>query len=349
MTGSHESRPVRSSVADSFASPTRRLRTARHEPRTRLSHTYPHYYDTARRYDRPRSHARALRSLLHDDAGRHGRSRHQDRATGQRRRHARAGVRRLSTAKARTSSASTATRRASRSTSSSRTGARVLDRLIWPGPTCSSKTSDRARCRSSASTTRRSPHAIRAWSTARSPDSVRPGRDSSEAGYDAVMQAEGGLMSITGVGRWSAVSARRGDRRHRVRHVRRAGRHGGAPRARADRPRTGGRHRDARFGGRAAHAIRPASTSRPTLRRARLGNRHPTIVPYETFPAADGDFVLAVGNDDQWRRFCEVAGIRADDERFATNRLRVVNYAELKPLLDARLASRAARLLDRRG
>ncbi len=40
----------------------------------------------------------------------------------------------------------------------------------------------------------------------------------------------------------------------------------------------------------------------------RMGNRHPTIVPYETFAASDGDFVLAVGNDDQWRRFCEVAG-----------------------------------------
>ena len=42
----------------------------------------------------------------------------------------------------------------------------------------------------------------------------------------------------------------------------------------------------------------------------RLGNRHPTIVPYETFTASDGEFVLAVGNDDQWRRFCAVAGVR---------------------------------------
>ena len=38
---------------------------------------------------------------------------------------------------------------------------------------------------------------------------------------------------------------------------------------------------------------------------ARIGNRHPTIVPYETFSASDGDFVLAVGNDEQWRRFCD--------------------------------------------
>jgi formyl-CoA transferase/CoA:oxalate CoA-transferase len=72
----------------------------------------------------------------------------------------------------------------------------------------------------------------------------------------------------------------------------------------------------------------------------RLANRHPTIVPYETFSAEDGDFVLAVGNDDQWRRFCTVADL-PEDPRFATNRLRVSAYAELKPLLDARLRTRA--------
>jgi crotonobetainyl-CoA:carnitine CoA-transferase CaiB-like acyl-CoA transferase len=67
-----------------------------------------------------------------------------------------------------------------------------------------------------------------------------------------------------------------------------------------------------------------------------MGNRHPTIVPYETFPTADGEFVLAVGNDDQWRRFCIVAGLEPQ-ERFATNRLRVENYEQLKPILDGRL------------
>ncbi len=40
----------------------------------------------------------------------------------------------------------------------------------------------------------------------------------------------------------------------------------------------------------------------------RMGNRHPTIVPYETFAASDGDFVVAVGNDEQWRRFCKSWG-----------------------------------------
>src|SRR5260370_807 len=66
---------------------------------------------------------------------------------------------------------------------------------------------------------------------------------------------------------------------------------------------------------------------------SRMGNRHPTIVPYETFRAADGDFVLAIGNDDQWRRFCGVAALE-DDGRFATNRARVARYDELKPILE---------------
>jgi crotonobetainyl-CoA:carnitine CoA-transferase CaiB-like acyl-CoA transferase len=68
----------------------------------------------------------------------------------------------------------------------------------------------------------------------------------------------------------------------------------------------------------------------------RIGNRHPTIVPYETFAASDGDFVLAVGNDEQWRRFCAVAGMD-QDERFATNQSRVTRYDELKPILAERL------------
>ena len=74
----------------------------------------------------------------------------------------------------------------------------------------------------------------------------------------------------------------------------------------------------------------------------RMGNRHPTIVPYETFPARDGDFVVAVGNDEQWIRFCGAIGAPelAGDVRFATNRDRVGNYEALRPLLVARLQSR---------
>ncbi|MDF0733570.1 CaiB/BaiF CoA-transferase family protein [Pseudomonas entomophila] len=67
----------------------------------------------------------------------------------------------------------------------------------------------------------------------------------------------------------------------------------------------------------------------------RLGNAHPNIVPYQDFPTADGDFILTVGNDGQFRKFAEVAGQPqwADDPRFATNKLRVANRAELIPLI----------------
>ncbi|MCO8165680.1 CoA transferase [Pseudomonas sp. 21LCFQ010] len=67
----------------------------------------------------------------------------------------------------------------------------------------------------------------------------------------------------------------------------------------------------------------------------RLGNAHPNIVPYQDFPTADGDFILTVGNDSQFRKFAEVAGQPqwADDPRFQTNKLRVANRAELVMLI----------------
>ncbi|MEH6800991.1 MAG: CaiB/BaiF CoA-transferase family protein [Halopseudomonas sabulinigri] len=67
----------------------------------------------------------------------------------------------------------------------------------------------------------------------------------------------------------------------------------------------------------------------------RLGNAHPNIVPYQDFPTADGDFILTVGNNGQFRRFCEVAGHPewASDARFASNAQRVAHRAELVPLI----------------
>jgi len=67
----------------------------------------------------------------------------------------------------------------------------------------------------------------------------------------------------------------------------------------------------------------------------RLGNAHPNIVPYQDFPTADGDFILTVGNDGQFRRFCDVAGHPewASDARFASNAQRVAHRAELIPLI----------------
>jgi crotonobetainyl-CoA:carnitine CoA-transferase CaiB-like acyl-CoA transferase len=63
----------------------------------------------------------------------------------------------------------------------------------------------------------------------------------------------------------------------------------------------------------------------------RLGNAHPNIAPYAAFPTADGWFILAVGNDAQFRRFCAIAGLddMAGDPRFATNPARVANRDDL--------------------
>lgn len=67
----------------------------------------------------------------------------------------------------------------------------------------------------------------------------------------------------------------------------------------------------------------------------RMGNAHPNIVPYQDFPTADGDFILTVGNDSQFRKFCEIAGHAewAEDPRFASNQVRVAHRAELIPLI----------------
>ena len=67
----------------------------------------------------------------------------------------------------------------------------------------------------------------------------------------------------------------------------------------------------------------------------RLGNAHPNIVPYQDFPTADGDFILTVGNDSQFRKFAEVAGRPewGDDPRFVSNKQRVANRAVLVPLI----------------
>ena len=67
----------------------------------------------------------------------------------------------------------------------------------------------------------------------------------------------------------------------------------------------------------------------------RLGNSHPSIVPYDAFPTADGDLIIAVGNDTQFASLCRAAGRPeyAGDARFATNAARVANRLTLIPLL----------------
>ncbi len=160
-----------------------------------------------------------------------------------------------------------------------------------------------------------------------------------EPGYDAVIQAEGGLMSLTGDGDGppyrlgvaiadivSGVFAAQG-----------------IGLALFARERTGrGQQVDISLLDSVAAlltyqaGIYFATGSAPP----RMGNRHPTIVPYETFAASDGDLVLAIGNDAQWRRFCEIAGIEPN-ERFATNRDRVTRYDELRPIVASAVRTRS--------
>ncbi len=74
----------------------------------------------------------------------------------------------------------------------------------------------------------------------------------------------------------------------------------------------------------------------------RLGNAHPNIVPYQSFVAADGHLIVAVGNDAQFCRFVEALDLAelALDERFATNRARVENRDTLVPLLQRKMLER---------
>lgn len=77
---------------------------------------------------------------------------------------------------------------------------------------------------------------------------------------------------------------------------------------------------------------------------ARYGNAHPSIVPYQTFEAADGPFTLAVGNDRQFAALCALIGQPSlkDDPRFSTNPARVVHRGALIPLLQAAFGTRPA-------
>ena len=158
------------------------------------------------------------------------------------------------------------------------------------------------------------------------------------AGYDFLIQGMGGLMSVTG---------------------RAEGEEGAGPQkvgvaltdiltglyatvgvlaALAHRDRTGeGQHIDlalldvqvACLANQTANHLIGGMTPR------RMGNAHPNIVPYQDFPTADGDMILAIGNDGQFAKFCEVAGKSAwaTDARFATNAARVSHRGPLVTLL----------------
>ncbi|MGY1802533.1 CaiB/BaiF CoA transferase family protein [Blastococcus sp. SYSU D00922] len=75
----------------------------------------------------------------------------------------------------------------------------------------------------------------------------------------------------------------------------------------------------------------------------RMGNSHPSLFPYEPLPCADGELIITAGNDGQFRRLCEVLGIPelVDDPRFRRNEDRTANRDELRPLLVERLRTRS--------
>jgi len=155
-----------------------------------------------------------------------------------------------------------------------------------------------------------------------------------KAGYDFAIQAEGGLMSITGDkgGEPQKVGVAVTDLMTGVYAAT------AILAALVERQHTGrGRVIDAAlFDVQVAMLANQASNhligrKTPT----RMGNAHPNIVPYQVFPTRDGHMVLAVGNDGQFTRFCEAAGHPevAQDERFSTNPARVQHRDVLVPLL----------------
>jgi len=158
------------------------------------------------------------------------------------------------------------------------------------------------------------------------------------AGYDFLIQGMGGLMSITGVpdGQPSAGPQKVGVAQTDIM----TGLYAtiAVQAALAERERSGlGQHIDlalldvqvAALGNQAANYLCGGKVPQ------RMGNAHPNIVPYQDFPTADGDMILAIGNDGQFSRFCAVAGHPewAQDERFATNPQRVAHRATLIPLM----------------
>jgi formyl-CoA transferase len=160
------------------------------------------------------------------------------------------------------------------------------------------------------------------------------GPDRDRVGYDQILQAEGGVMSLTGTAASRAVKV-------------------GVPiadvsaalfgvigvlGALVERERSG-------LGQRVSTSLLAGQTGIHTFQATRYlvagqvpglsGNHHPTVAPYGVFEAADGPLVLAVGNEDIWARFAPLAGLDPADARFATNALRLGNLGELEQILNS--------------
>ncbi len=173
------------------------------------------------------------------------------------------------------------------------------------------------------------------------------GPDRDRIGYDQILQAEGGVMSLTGTAASRAVKVG-----VPIADVS-AGLFGviGVLGALAERERSG-------LGQRVSTSLLAGQVGIHTFQATRYliagqvpgvsGNHHPTVAPYGVFDAADGPLVIAGGNDDIWRRFAPLAGLDPADARFATNALRLSHLTELQQIMNAGLARRTvADWLDR--
>lgn len=180
------------------------------------------------------------------------------------------------------------------------------------------------------------------------------GSESERPGYDFVIQAVSGLMSITGGrdddgGGPTKVGVAIADVS--------AGLHGAvavlAALTARDRPTadgapgpgTGQRVEVSLLGSTLAILVNQAQNAFVGgTAPERLGNAHPNIVPYETFPTADGEIAIAAGSDRQWTRLCRALGLPAlaDNPRFASNGGRVANRQELIGTLRERIAERSS-------
>lgn len=159
------------------------------------------------------------------------------------------------------------------------------------------------------------------------------------AGYDLIVQAVSGLMSLTGDPDGPAFRA--GISVFDVM----AGLHGliGVLAALHQRNETGrGQHVEVNLLSSAMSGLvnQTAAYTAGGVVPQRMGNAHPSLFPYETMPTADRDMIITAGNDRQFRSLCEVLGIPgvADDPRFGSNVDRTRNREELRPLLLTELA-----------
>jgi crotonobetainyl-CoA:carnitine CoA-transferase CaiB-like acyl-CoA transferase len=173
------------------------------------------------------------------------------------------------------------------------------------------------------------------------------GPDAAEPGYDAMIQGLGGLMSITGVpdGEPGAGPQKVGvavaDLMCGMYAV------AGVLAALHERHASGrGQYidlslLDTQVAWLANQNLNYLVTGTPPQRR---GTAHPNIVPYQAFATSDGHFMLAVGNDAQFARFCAAIGeaALATDPRYATNGARVANRRDLVPLIERVLCTRSS-------